>query len=136
MDKRFLSEDDLKEFASDGNEKIQHDEYKVLAKRVQYNEFKEEVREMKEKAEMEMLYDLSAEIRVKLANKVMTIEEILALDVGSLIELDKMVAEPAEVYAGEVLIAKGETFIIDDKFAVRLTEIAPPKERISAVKHQ
>lgn len=133
-DKRFLSEDDLNQFANESAGRNQNDEYKISAKRVQYNEFKEEVREIREKAEKELLYDLPVEIRVKLADTIMTVKELEELEVGSLIELDKMVAEPAEVYAGNVLLAKGEAFIIDDKFAVRLIEIAPQKERISAVK--
>lgn len=83
---------------------------------------------------LETLFDVPIDIRVILGSTEKTIEEILDLKIDSIMKLSKLAGEPVEVIAGNQVIAKGETVIIDDRFGVLITEIIPPKERIKSVK--
>lgn len=60
----------------------------------------------------------------------MTIKEILGLGEGSIIELDKLAGEPVDILVNDKLIAQGEVVVIDENFAVRVTKIVTPMERI------
>ena len=60
----------------------------------------------------------------------MMIREILSLGEGSIIELDKLAGEPVDILVNDKLIAQGEVVVIDENFAVRVTKIVTPVERI------
>lgn len=142
MDKKnkMLTEEELKEMGLFESEEIPHTKkegtpFVSTARPIELNEFEEELETQREKAELELLHDIPIEITVKLADTIMSVQEILELQVGDIIELEKMIAEPVEVYAGDVLIAKGEIYIIEDKFGVELTEIVEPAERIEIAKN-
>lgn len=62
-----------------------------------------------------------------------TIGEILNMGPGSVIELEKMAGEPVDILANGKLIARGEVVIIDESFAVRVTEIASKADRIRSI---
>jgi flagellar motor switch protein FliN/FliY len=72
------------------------------------------------------LLDLPLDLRVRLGEAVMPIEEIVALREGSVIELDRAVGDPVDVLVNDTVVAKGEVVIVDDRFTVRLTEIIAP----------
>jgi flagellar motor switch protein FliN/FliY len=63
----------------------------------------------------------------------MTIEEILKLGPGSVIELEKLAGEPVDVLVNDWLIARGEVVVIDDRFGVRITDVIPPAQRINSM---
>jgi flagellar motor switch protein FliN/FliY len=54
---------------------------------------------------------------------------VLALTKGSVVELDRMSGEPADVYANDRLIARGEVSVADQRVAIRITELVGPKAR-------
>ena len=56
--------------------------------------------------------------------------DLLQLQEGSLIELDKLAGEPLDLFVNGRLIARGEAVVINDKFGLRLTEVVSPSERI------
>jgi flagellar motor switch protein FliN/FliY len=98
----------------------------------------EEFLETNSKAEkmgpnFETLYDVPVEVRVLLGTAEMTIEEILELEVESVVKLQKLAGEPVEIVIGDQIVAKGEIVIIDERFGVLITEIVPPRERIKTV---
>jgi flagellar motor switch protein FliM len=62
-------------------------------------------------------------ISVELGSAVKTIKEILQMDEGTIVELDRLAGEPVDIKANGVLIAKGEVVVIDETFGVRVTEI-------------
>lgn len=137
---KMLTEEELEKMGLFDSEEIpssqkEETSFTSTARPIELNEFEKEMETQREKAELEMLYDIPIEIIVKLADTIMSIQEILDLQVGDVIELEKMIAEPVEVYAGDVLIAKGEIFIVEDKFGVELTEIVEPAERIEIAKN-
>ena len=83
---------------------------------------------------LEFILDIPLEITVELGRVKMLINELLKLGQGSVIELSKPAGETLEVLANQKVIAKGEVVVVNDKYGIRLTEIASPVERIEKLK--
>ena len=73
-------------------------------------------------------------VTVELGRTKKSLEEILNLKPGSVVELDRLAGEPVDVLANGVLIAKGEVVVIDETFGVKITVIASRKQRINRIK--
>ena len=71
---------------------------------------------------------------VELGRTQLSIREILDLGPGSIVELDKLAGEPADLYINDVLFARGEVVVIEENFGVRITEIVSPEDRIKNLK--
>jgi len=84
--------------------------------------------------DIEFLLDIPVEITVELGMKKMLIKELLQLGHGSVVELNKLAGEPMDIYANNRLIARGEAVVVNEKFAVRLTDVISPTERLSQLK--
>ncbi len=83
---------------------------------------------------IEFLLDIPVEITVQLGTTMMMIKELLQLGQGSVIELEKLAGEPMEILANRKLVAMGEVVVVNEKFGVRLTDIASPSERLTQLK--
>ena len=59
----------------------------------------------------------------------MTVEDVLALGPGSVVELNKLAGEPVDILINDQLIARGEVVVVDENFGVRVTEIVSPRRR-------
>lgn len=79
---------------------------------------------------IDFLLDVPLTLSVELGRTRMIVNDLLQLGQGSVVELTKLVGEPLEVLANEKLIARGEVVVLNDKFAVRLTDILSPKDRL------
>lgn len=79
---------------------------------------------------IDFLLDVPLSLSVELGRSRMMVNDLLQLGQGSVIELNKIVGEPLEVMVNEKLIARGEVVTLNDKFAVRLTDIISPTDRI------
>ena len=64
----------------------------------------------------------------------MLIEDLLRLEENSIVELDSMVGQPLNIRANEQLVARGEIVVINEKFAVRITDIISPDDRFAALR--
>ncbi|MFA5599809.1 MAG: flagellar motor switch protein FliN [Phenylobacterium sp.] len=71
--------------------------------------------------------DVRVELKVKLGQATLSIEELLALKSGAVLKLDRLMSEPVELFLNEALVARGEIVAVDDNFGIRLLEIAAPK---------
>jgi len=80
-----------------------------------------------------MLMDVELEVLVELGRKSIRIQDVLKLGKGSLIELDKGAGEPLTIYVNNRKLAEGEVVVVDDKFGIRITKLASPKERIKSL---
>ena len=76
------------------------------------------------------LLDISLHITAEIGRTRMQINELLQLNQGSIIPLDKQVGEAVDVLVNNKLMARGEVVMVNEMFAIRLTEIIGPKERI------
>ncbi len=72
---------------------------------------------------LEALYDVPVQVSVVLGRTTMQLSNILKLGRGAVIELDRNVGEPIDVYVNNKIVAKGEIVIVDNKIGVTLTEI-------------
>jgi flagellar motor switch protein FliN/FliY len=82
----------------------------------------------------EMLLDVPLALTVELGRSNMTIQELLALGPGSVIELDKMAGEPLDIVVNGRLVARGEAVVVNDKFGIRITDIVSKTERIARIR--
>ena len=79
---------------------------------------------------MDFLLDIPLEITVELGKTKITIGELLKLGQGSVVELNKLTNQPLEIFINKKLMAQGEVVVVNEKFAIRLTNIISPGERV------
>lgn len=72
---------------------------------------------------LEALYDVPVQVSVVLGATKMPLSSILKLGKGAVIELERTVGEPIDVYVNNKIVAKGEIVIVDNKIGVTLTEV-------------
>ncbi|TAK77573.1 MAG: flagellar motor switch protein FliN [Dehalococcoidia bacterium] len=82
---------------------------------------------------LDLIMDVSMRVTVELGRSTMTVEEVLSLGPGSVVELNKLAGEPVDVLVNEQLIARGEVVVVDENFGVRVTEIVSPRRRAHAI---
>lgn len=85
-------------------------------------------------ADLSLILDIPIKLSVIFGKSKMRINELLQLGQGSVVELDKEVGEPLEIYAGDKLLAYGEIVVINEKFGIKLLNIVSPEERITKLK--
>lgn len=76
--------------------------------------------------DLRLLADVEVSLSVQLGQVALPLRELLALDVGSVVELDRSAESPVDVMVNGRLIARGEVVVIDGEFGVRFTSILEP----------
>jgi flagellar motor switch protein FliN/FliY len=76
-----------------------------------------------EAAPLTLLYDLSLPVTIELGRARMSVEELLGLGRGSVIQLERHAGEPIDVFVGDRRFAEGEVVVVGEQFAVRVTRI-------------
>ena len=79
------------------------------------------------------LMDVRLQVSVELGRRRYRISELLSLDQGAILELDKVAGEPLDIRVNDHLIARGEAVVVNDKFGVRLTEIIMNADRMGGL---
>jgi flagellar motor switch protein FliN/FliY len=77
-------------------------------------------------AALSAVFDLEMEVTIVLGRTMMTVQEVLALGRGSVVQLERLVGEPIDVYVGHRRFAEGEVVVIGELFGVRITRILTP----------
>lgn len=72
---------------------------------------------------MAMLMDLTLPVSIELGRTSMTVQEILRLGRGSVVQLEKLAGEPIDIYVGDRRFAEGEVVVLGEHFGVRITRI-------------
>ncbi len=72
---------------------------------------------------LDLLMDVMLQVVVELGRTRMPLRQVLDLQQGSVVELDRLAGDAVDVYVNERLIARGEVVVVDDKFGVRITEL-------------
>lgn len=83
---------------------------------------------------LDLLLDVPLDVTIELGRARMTIQDLLALSPGSVIELDKIAGEPLDIVVNDRLIARGEAVVVNDKFGIRITDIISKSERIARLR--
>ena len=79
---------------------------------------------------LEFLLDISLNISVEVGRTQILIKDLLQMQEGGVIELDKLAGEPLDIYVNSRLIAKGDAVLVNDRLGVRLTDVISPAERL------
>lgn len=80
--------------------------------------------------DLDVILDIPVTISMEVGNTSIPIRNLLQLNQGSVIELDRLAGEPLDVLVNGTLIAHGEVVMVNDKFGIRLTDVVSPSERI------
>ena len=83
--------------------------------------------------DINFLFDVQLSIIVEVGRTHMLISDLLELEEQSIIELDSMVGQPLDIRANNLLVARGEVIVVNEKFAVRITDIISPDNRFEAL---
>lgn len=83
---------------------------------------------------LDVILDVPVTISMEVGNTKISIRNLLQLNQGSVIELDRLAGEPMDVLVNKTLIARGEVVVVNDKFGLRLTDIISPAERVKKLK--
>jgi flagellar motor switch protein FliN/FliY len=93
--------------------------------------------EMKPNSEiekMELILDIPVAIAAEIGRTKMTIRNLLQLNQGGVIALDRLAGEPLDVLVNGTLVAHGEVVVVNEKFGIRLTDIVSKAERIKRLR--
>lgn len=83
---------------------------------------------------LDVLLDVAVTISMEVGRARLPIRNLLQLNQGSVVELERTAGEPLDVYANGTLIAHGEVVVVNEKFGVRLTDVVSPAERLRKLK--
>ena len=79
---------------------------------------------------LDVILDVSVTLSMEVGRARIPIRNLLQLNPGSVVELERTAGEPLDIYVNGTLIAHGEVVVINDRFGVRLTDVVSPTERI------
>jgi flagellar motor switch protein FliN len=81
---------------------------------------------------IDLLMDVSLRVTVELGRTRMQLAQILELQHGSVVELERLAGDPVDILVNDCLVARGEVVVVDDKFGVRITEMVSAKNNKGA----
>ena len=77
---------------------------------------------------LDLVHDVPLQISAVLGKTALTLRDVVTLQSGSVFELDKLSTDPIDLYVNNILIARGEVVVVDDKYAVKISELNPSVE--------
>jgi flagellar motor switch protein FliN/FliY len=83
---------------------------------------------------IDLIRDIPVQVRAILGRTKMSIDNILRLGPGHIMELESLHGEPIDLYANDTLIARGEVVVVGEQFGIRITEIAAHQDRITSIR--
>ena len=86
------------------------------------------------KVDLDMILDIPVTISMEIGRTKINIRNLLQLNQGSVVELDRFAGEPLDVFVNGTLIAHGEVVVVNEKFGIRLTDVISAQERIKKLK--
>lgn len=137
LDEQGVGEDDdwgaaLEEQASSEDEKLTEDDIQTAT--LDYLEDDSVGFEEGENPNLEVIMDIPVNIAMEVGSTEIAIRNLLQLNQGSVIELDRLAGEPLDVKVNGTLIAHGEVVMVNEKFGIRLTDVVSPTERIKRLR--
>ena len=84
--------------------------------------------------DLDVILDIPVSISMEVGCTSITIRNLLQLNQGSVIELDRLAGEPLDVLVNGTLIAHGEVVVVNEKFGIRMTDVISPSERIKKLR--
>ena len=82
---------------------------------------------------LKVLENIEVKLTVEVGSTELKIRDLLRLNEGSVVELERLAGDPLDILANGTIIAKGEVVMIGERFGIRFTEVVDPKERVKSV---
>ncbi len=79
---------------------------------------------------LDVILDIPVTIAMEIGRTQLSIRNLLQLNQGSIVELDRLAGEPMDVLVNGTLVAHGEVVVVNEKFGIRLTDVISPADRI------
>jgi flagellar motor switch protein FliN/FliY len=89
---------------------------------------------IKENSNLDFILDIPVTISMEIGRARISIRNLLQLNQGSVVELDRLAGEPMDVLVNGTLVAHGEVVVVNEKFGIRLTDVVSPAERVKKLK--
>jgi flagellar motor switch protein FliN/FliY len=83
---------------------------------------------------LDLIMDVRLALTLEVGRTRISVRNLLALTQGSVVELDKLAGEPLDVLVNGTLVAHGEVVVVNDKFGIRLLDVASPEQRMGSLK--
>ncbi len=83
---------------------------------------------------LDAILDVPVTVSMEIGRARISIRNLLQLNQGSVVELDRLAGEPMDVLVNGTLVAQGEVVVVNDKFGIRLTDIISPAERVKRLR--
>ena len=93
-----------------------------------------DVKPASEDVNMDVILDIPVTIQMEIGRTKVNIRNLLQLNQGSVVELDRLAGEPLDVLVNNTLIAHGEVVVVNEKYGIRLTDVISPAERVKKLK--
>lgn len=106
----------------------------AVANPISFEELQSENTKANPNPELEVILDIPVTISMEVGRTSITIRNLLQLNQGSVIELDRLAGEPLDVLVNGTLIAHGEVVVVNEKFGIRMTDVISPAERIKKLR--
>ena len=87
-----------------------------------------------EEVNLDVILDVPVTISLEIGRTKISIRNLLQLNQGSVVELDRLAGEPLDVNVNGTLIAHGEVVVVNEKYGIRLTDVISPLERVKKLK--
>ncbi|MBQ2983430.1 MAG: flagellar motor switch protein FliN [Candidatus Gastranaerophilales bacterium] len=102
----------------------------ITVRPVKFQEFQPSEPNRAIKKNLDILQDIQMHVSVELGKSKLSIKDVMEMEKGSIVELDKIAGEQVEIYVNKKLVARGEVIVIEDKFGVRVVSTNLPKPTI------
>lgn len=112
----------------------QADADETAANPINFEELQSEHTKVTLNPELDVILDIPVSISMEVGRTSITIRNLLQLNQGSVIELDRLAGEPLDVLVNGTLIAHGEVVVVNEKFGIRMTDVISPAERIKKLR--
>lgn len=100
------------------------------AERAQFQQLDDDSAPADSDVNLDVILDVPVALSMEVGRTQISIRNLLQLNQGSVVELDRTAGEPLDVYVNGTLVAHGEVVVVNEKFGIRLTDVISPSERI------
>jgi flagellar motor switch protein FliN len=132
--KKMANEEDQDAMADDWAAAMAEQADEVEDAAVTFDELKQETVAHAGNPDLDVILDIPVSISMEVGRTSITIRNLLQLNQGSVIELDRLAGEPLDVLVNGTLIAHGEVVVVNEKFGIRMTDVISPAERIKKLR--
>jgi flagellar motor switch protein FliN/FliY len=101
-----------------------------VARAAEFDQVQDEGAPAARDVNLEVILDVAVTLSMEVGRTRVPIRNLLKLNQGSVVELDRAAGEPLDVFVNGTLIAHGEVVVVNEKFGIRLTDVVSPAERL------